>query len=92
MKNKRFCTMQMKKQKYMKQVGLLHRLPSCLPRTSLLTTYKFFTKSHVNFGDVILDQPSNESFSNNIKTVPYSAALALTEPIKGLSSDKLYHD
>ena len=76
----------------MKEVGLLHRLPSCLPRTSLLTTYKFFTKSHVNFGDVILGQPSNESFSNSIKTVPYSAALALTEPIKGLSSDKLYHD
>ena len=84
--------MQMKKQKYMKQVGLLHRLPSCLPRTSLLTTYKFFTKSHVNFGDVILGQPSNESFSDNIKTIPYSAVLALNELIKDLPSDKLYND
>ena len=82
--------MQIEKQD-MKQVGLLHRLQSILPLTSLLTIYKLFIRPHVNFGDVIQGQPLSESFSNKIKTVPYSAALIHTGPIQGLSSGKSYH-
>ena len=45
----------------MKSIGLLLTLPrECLP-----TNYKSFIRPHLDYGDVIYDQPSNDSFSKN---------------------------
>ena len=33
-----------------------------LPRQSLITIYKYFIRPHLNYGDIIYDQPNNESF------------------------------
>ena len=54
----------------MKRVGLLRRLQTMLPQTFLLTIYDSFIKPHVDYGDVIYDQPLSEYFSNNIETIP----------------------
>lgn len=54
----------------MKGVGLLRRLQTMLPQTFLLTIYDSYIKPHLDYGDVIYDQPSNEYFSNNIETIP----------------------
>ena len=43
--------------KVMKGIGLLRKLQSILPRTSLLTIYKLFIRPHLDYGDIVYDQP-----------------------------------
>ena len=72
--------------------GILRKLQSILPRTCLLTIYKSFIRPHLDYGDVVYDQPSNDAFSNKLKTVEYNASLAITGTIKGASHEKLYQE
>ena len=53
----------------MKGNGLLQKLQFVLPRTSLLTINKSFIRPHLDYGDVVYDHPSNDAFSNKLKTV-----------------------
>ena len=46
----------------------------------------------VDYGDIIYDQPQNESFCNKLESVQYKAALAITGAIQGTSRDKLYQE
>ena len=57
----------------------------CLPRQSLITIYKSFIRPHFDYGDIIYDQPNNESFCHLIERVQYNAALAITGAVKGTS-------
>ena len=59
---------------------------------SLLTIYKAFLQPLVDYGDIIYNQPQNESFCEKIESVQYRAALAITGAIQGTSRDKLYHE
>ena len=45
----------------MKGIGLLRELQLILSRWCLLTIYKFFIRPLLDFGDVIYDQPANDS-------------------------------
>ena len=45
--------------KAMTGVGLINKLRSLLPRSSLLTIYKSFVRPHLDYGDIIYDQPNN---------------------------------
>ena len=76
----------------MKGVGLLRKLSTLLPRQSLLTFYKSFIRPHLDYGDVIYDQPPNESLSNRTESVQYKTALAITGAIQGSSRKKLYQE
>ena len=73
----------------MKGIGLLRTLQSIFPRTSLLTIYKSFIRPHLDYGDVVYDQPSNDAFSNKLETVQYNTALVITGTIKGTFRKKL---
>ena len=70
-----------------KGIGLIKRLYSYLPRQSLLNIYKSFIRPHLDYGDVIYDQPHNDTFCRVIESVQYNAALAITGAIKGSSRD-----
>ena len=72
-----------------KGIGLIHKLAHILPRKSLITT---FVRPHLDYGDIIYDQPNNESFCNLIEKIQYNAALAITGAIKGTSQHKLYNE
>ena len=63
-----------------------------LPRKSLLTIYKSFIRPHLDYCDIIYDQPNNESFCTKIEHIQYNAALAITGAIKGTSQTKLYKE
>ena len=76
----------------MKGIGLLRKLQSILPRTSLLTIYKLFVRPHLDYGDIVYDQPWNDAFSTELKTVQCNAASAITGAIKGTSRGKLYQE
>ena len=44
----------------------------------------------IEYGDIIYEQPQNESFCKKIEPVQYKAALAITGAIQGSSRDKIY--
>ena len=64
---------------------MIRKLRHILPRHSLFTIYKLFVGPHLDYGDIIYDQPNNESFCNKIERVQYNAALAITGAIRETS-------
>ena len=71
--------------------GVIQKLRHILPRHSLITIYKLFVGPHLDYGEIIYDQPNNESFCNKIERFQYNAALANTDAITETSQTKLYH-
>ena len=53
-----------------------------LPRNALLTIYKSLVRPHLDYDDIVHDQPDNQSFFNKIEAIQYNAALAVTNAIK----------
>ena len=60
-----------------KGISLIKKLRHTLPRKSLLTIYKAFLRILIHYGDIIYDQPHNESFYEKLESVQYKAALAI---------------
>ena len=86
-----FIILKEKSLKLTKVLVLLRKM-NALPRKALLTLYKSFVRPYLDYGDIIHDQPKNESFCNNLETVQYNAALAITRSTLGTSKVKLYQD
>ena len=78
--------------KSIKGLNVIRKLNHTLPRKTLITIYKSFIRPHLDYGDVIYDQPSNKSFANKIESIQYNCALAITGAIKGTSREKLYRE
>ena len=75
-----------------KGINVIRKMNLSLPRSSLLTIYKSFVRPHLDYGDVIYDQPNNTSLSDKIESVQYNAVLAITGAIRGTSKEKLYQE
>ena len=60
--------------------------------SSLLTIYKSFIRPHLDYGDIIYDQPSNNRLSEKTESIQYNAELAITGTIRGISREKLYQE
>jgi len=73
-----------------KTIGVLRKLRYYIPRRSLLTLYKTFIRSSLDYADVIYDLPYNSSFVDKIESIQYNASLAITGAIRGTSKEKLY--
>ena len=58
-----------------KGIGIIKRLSHILPKKSLLTINKYFIRPHLDYCDVIYDQPNKESFVPKLKE--YSTMLPL---------------
>ena len=75
-----------------KGIGIIHKLAHVLPRESFFTICKSFVRPHIDYGDIIYDQPNNYSFCDMIERVQYNPALAITGAIKGTFQLKLYKE
>ena len=73
-------------------IGILKKLSGFLPRHSLITFYKSFIQLHLDYAEIIYDQPNNLGLSNKIETCQYNAALAITGEIRGSSKERLYQE
>ena len=73
-------------------INVLRKLRYHLSRPSLITIYKSFIRSLLDYADVIYDQPYNSSVINRLESIQYNAALAITGCIRGSSRDKLYKE
>ena len=59
---------------------------------SLMTIYNAFLRPLIDYGNIIYDQPQNESFCEKQKSVQYKAALAITGAIQSTSRDKIFQE
>ena len=50
-------------------IGIISNLENVLPRSALLTTYKSFTRPHLDYGDIIYDKAYNESFKSKLESI-----------------------
>ena len=56
---------------------------------SLITIYKVLLRPLLHYGDMIYDQPHNESVCEKLESVQYKVALAITGTIQGTSHEKI---
>ena len=61
-------------------------------RGQFCTIYKSFIRPHLDYGDILHEQPKMSLFAKKLEGVPYNAALAITGAIKGNSQEKLYKE
>ena len=73
-----------------KIIGLLRIFQPTLPRKSLVTTYKSFNRSHLDYGDVVYDRAFNKSFHQSRESLQYSVSIAIDAAIRGTSSEKCF--
>ena len=52
-----------------KLIGLMQRLSINLLRNALLTIYKSFVRPHLDYGDILYDNPNNENFQRKLEKV-----------------------
>ena len=55
----------------------------------MLTIYKTFVRSNLDYGNIIYDQTYNASFHRKLESIHYSTCLAITGTIRGTSYEKL---
>ena len=48
--------------KAIKGIGIIKKLSNVLPRKYLINIYKSFVRPHLDYGELIYDQPNNESY------------------------------
>ena len=76
-------------QKVSKKIGLLRRFQPILPRSFLLTIYKTFITTHLDFADITYDQAYNSFFHEKLKSLRYNACQVITGAIRITLSKKL---
>ena len=73
-------------------ISVIKKLRCALLQKSSLTIYKALLGPLIDYGDIIYDQPQNESFCEKLESVQYKAALAITGAMQGTSCDKIYQE
>lgn len=72
-------------------ISILRRPQSKLPPAELITKWKLFIRPYLEHSDVLYDQFSNFSIHQNIESIQWNAALALTRAMKKDSTEMLHH-
>ena len=78
--------------KISKTMGLLRKFQQILPRSTLLTIYKTFIRSRLDYADIVYDQAYNSAFHDKLESIQYNACLAVTGAIRGTSTEKIYEE
>ena len=61
-----------------KTIGLLRKLlQNLLSRSTLITIYKAFVRSHLDYRDILFDQTYNSSFHEKLESIQYNVCLWL---------------
>ena len=78
--------------KVIRGIAVIKKLRYSLPQKSLITIYKALLRPLLDYGDIIYDQPHNESVFEKLESVQYNVALAITGAIQGTSRKKIYQE
>ena len=71
---------------------LLRKFQPILPWTSLLTIYKIFIRSRLEYADIIFEQAYNAAFHYKLESLQYNTCFAITDAIRVTSTEKLYQE
>ena len=63
-----------------------------LPRHSLIILYKSFIRPHLDYADLIYDQPDNVNLCNKFETCQYNGFLAINGVIRSSWKERLYQE
>ena len=66
-------------------IGLLRKLQILLPRIALITIYKAFIRSHLDYDDILYEQAFNLSLHEKLGSIQCRASLAITGGTRGIS-------
>ena len=61
-------------------------------RKYLVTICNAFLRPLIDYGDIIYDQPQNESIGENLESVQYKVVWAIIGAIPGTSRDNIYQE
>ena len=92
------CHIEEKITKTNKSVGPLKNMASYVQRKTLLTAdihihvYKWYVSPHLDYADVVYDQPNNQSLWDRIESAQYNTCLAITGAIRGTRRERLYNE
>ena len=67
-----------------KTIRLLRKRQAFLLRQSLVTVYKGFIRTNLDYEDIIYSQTYDESFLQKMESIQYNAALAIAGAIRVL--------
>ena len=67
-------------------IGLLQKLQNVLPKITLVTIYKAFLWSRLDYEDILYDQVLNNIFHDRLESIHFYACLAITGAIRGTST------
>ena len=73
-------------------MGNLRNFQQILQRSSLLTTYKTFIRSRLDYADIIYEQAYNSTSHDKLESVLNNACLEITGAIRGILTEKLYQE
>ena len=73
-------------------MGHLHKLQQILPRSSVLTIYKTFIRSWLDYGDIFYDQAYNSALHDKLESIQYNVCLTITGAIRRTSTEKIYQE
>lgn len=65
-------------------------MSNIIPIKSLITIYKSFIRTHLDYAGIVYDHPNNKSFNDRIEKVQYDACLAITGTFNGTSRECVY--
>ena len=71
-------------------MSLLCKFQQILPRSSLHTIYKTFTRSRLDYGVIIYDQAYNSAFHDKLEYIQFNACLAITGAMTCTLTEKIY--
>ena len=71
-------------------IGIMKRLLLSISRDSLLTIYKSFVRSHLDYADIMYEKPGNVNFESKLERVQYNACLAITGAIWGTNRSSIF--
>ena len=52
-----------------KGIGVIKKLSNFVPRSTLLLVYKLYVRPHLDYADIINDQPLHESFIRSVDSI-----------------------
>ena len=64
-------------------MGLLRKFYQIFPRSSLLTRYKTFITSRLDYAGIIYDQAYNSVFHDKLESIQYNTCFAITSAKRG---------
>ena len=66
-----------------KSIVLSCKINDILPRAVLVTNFKTFVQSYLDYGDVLYNQAFNSAFYDKLESIQYNACLVITGVVRG---------